>query len=100
MGRLQALALAESLGESLDMDQALTWHLRGNHYPPVPVSMVPVCRRAIEIGQAAQWGDADSAELIKLPDGISWRGQDSAPAYAIIEAHHLDSFIDYENGEE
>ena len=31
---------------------------------------------------------------VSLPDGIMWRGQATAPAWAIVDAHHLESFID------
>ena len=79
----------------LDMESAIGMHLRGNHYPPVPLSMVPVCIEAID----AYWED-DFNRAIELPEGISWRGETHAPAYAIIESHHLDAWCtedeDYE----
>ncbi len=79
----------------LDMESAIGMHLRGNHYPPVPLSMVPVCIEAID----AYWED-DLNRAIELPEGISWRGETHAPAYAIIESHHLDAWCtedeDYE----
>jgi hypothetical protein len=28
-----------------------------------------------------------------LPDGITWRGQKSAPAHAIVEGHRLHAWI-------
>lgn len=73
------------------IDTALSWHLQSNHYPPVPLSMVPVCLAAIE---AANEGDYD--RLIDLPEGVLYRNNEQAPAWAIAEAHHLDSFIDSE----
>jgi len=30
---------------------------------------------------------------IKLPQGILWKGKKSAPAHAIIDSHHLDSWL-------
>lgn len=91
MGRMQAEEFAGMTGKGkgkISMDQALTWHLRGNHYPPVPTSMVGPCKRAIS---AVNRGKHDAK--IKLPEGISWRGQKHAPAHAIVEGHHLDSFL-------
>ena len=85
MGKLQAMEMAEML----DMESALSWHLRANHYPPVPESMVPVCVEAIEAGL-----DDDYEKLIKLPEGVSWRGEEEAPAYAIIEGHHLETWLE------
>ena len=86
MGSTLANELADgTLG--LDMESAIGMHLRGNHYPPVPLSMVPVCIEAID----AYWED-DLNRAIELPEGISWRGETHAPAYAIIESHHLDAW--------
>lgn len=97
MGSIQAQEFA-ALTQSGDifLEQSLTWHLRANHYPPVPASMVEPCIQAIEICQASQWGDRDQSERVPLPDGILWRGEDSAPAWAIVESHHLESFIQWE----
>jgi len=85
MGRnfAQELAFAPEMG----METAIRLHLTSNHYPPVPVSMVSVCIEAID----AYW-EEDLNREVELPEGISWRGQNSAPAYAIIESHHLESW--------
>jgi len=96
MGAIQAREMLDQAG----LDQALAWHLQGNHYPPVPVSMVPACKKAIEIATEAYWGDASLNDLIELPSPITWRGETHAPARAIIEAHHLDAFINPEGDEE
>jgi preprotein translocase subunit SecA len=85
MGRnfAEELAFAPEMG----METAIRLHLTGNHYPPVPVSMVSVCIEAID----AYW-EEDLNREVELPEGISWRGQNSAPAYAIIESHHLEAW--------
>lgn len=85
MGNLSAIDMAEHA----DLTTGIAWHLTANHYPPVPTSMVPVCVEAID---ACNEGDFD--RLIDLPEGISWRHQSHAPAWAIAESHHLDSWID------
>ena len=79
---------ATDLAESFDLDQAILIHLRGNHYPPVPSSMVAPCIDAID----AYYAD-ELNQLIKLPEGIYWKGKAEAPAYAIIEAHHLEAWL-------
>jgi hypothetical protein len=94
MGSNLAIELADgTLG--LDMESAIAMHLQGNHYPPVPYSMVQPCMDAID----AYWED-DINRSIELPEGVSWRGETHAPAYAIIESHHLDAWCtedeDYE----
>ena len=80
---------AREMAELADQRTALTWHLRGNHYPPVPVEMVDPCIEAIEAANNEDWG-----AMIKLPGEITWRGKKEAPASAIIEAHHLEAWID------
>ena len=79
---------ALDLAESFDLDQAILIHLQNNHYPPVPASMVEPCIDAIDA-----YYDEDYDKLIKLPEGVSWKGQTSSPASAIIEAHHLQAWL-------
>jgi hypothetical protein len=84
MGLLSAMGMAEVA----DLDTALGWHLSSNHFPPVPSTMIDPCKQAI-----SAFGDEDYDRLIDLPEGISWRGEVSAPASAIVEGHHLDAFL-------
>jgi hypothetical protein len=105
MGMMTAMGIAET---DVSLEQQIAWHLAGNHYPPIPKAMVPVCIEAID----AYW-EMDYDRLIQLPtDGldrngdpfqIRWRdGSDKAPASAIIEHAHLDAWLvdDYEEEEE
>lgn len=88
-----AYELADSeLFPELDLENAITIQLRSNHYPPVPYSMVPVCIEAIHA-----YNVGDFSKEIKLPEGVSWRGQDTAPAAAIIDSHHLDAWCNFDN---
>ena len=73
--------------KDLSLDNAISIHLQSNHYPPVPLSMVPVCIEAID----AYWEDSHDRK-IDLPEGILWTGETYAPAWAIIEQHHLDAW--------
>ena len=87
------------LGIEVSFRDQITMQLRGNHYPPVPYSMVDVCIEAIEA-----CNEDDSCRLIQLPtDGldrngepfqITWRGSSKAPAWAIVEGHHLQAWVD------
>jgi len=72
----------------LDLEQQITIQLRGNHYPPVPYSMVSVCIEAIDA-----YNEGEHNKEITLPEGVSWRGKNSAPAYSIIDGHHLWDWI-------
>ena len=55
---------------------------------PVPVTMVSTCIQAIDAVNAG-----DPNELVTLPVGVSWKGEIEAPAWAIVEAHHLNAWI-------
>jgi hypothetical protein len=79
---------ALDLSENTNINTALRIHLQANHYPPVPSSMVQPCLDAIDA-----YHDEDYSRLIELPEGVSWRGETSAPASAIAEAHHLDPWL-------
>lgn len=87
MGRMLAEEIVNTA--ELSIDEQLEWHLRGNHYPPVPVAMVSICRDVID--HVNKGGDINAH--YRMPEGSTWRGQNSAPAWAIIEGHHLESWI-------
>ena len=88
MGSLQA----QEMSELLPLEQAIEWHLTSNHFPPIPKSMVPVCIEAI---QHANEGNFD--KLVALPEGVGYKGLTVAPVLAIIEQHHLDNWVEYED---
>ena len=78
-----------ALADNLTIENQIAIHLSANHYPPVPAIMVQPCVEAIDaVNDAGLW-DLE----IPLPEGVSWRGLTTAPAHAIIEAHHLDAWI-------
>ena len=79
---------AVDLSNELDLEVSLSYHLQGNHYPPVPLSMVQPCIDAID----AYYED-DYNKLIEMPEGVSYKGQTHAPAWAIIEQHHLEAWL-------
>jgi hypothetical protein len=85
MGALRAMDIADNF----DLEEGISIHLRTNHYPPVPIEMLPTCIEAID----AVNSEGDWDKLITLPDGISWKGLTQAPASAIIEQHHLEFWI-------
>jgi len=86
MGSVTAIGLADSV---LDLETQLAYHLQGNHYPPVPLSMVQPCIDAIDAAY-----DEDYYREIKMPEGVTYKGKNTAPAHAIIDQHHLEWFID------
>jgi hypothetical protein len=88
MGSLQATEMANS---GLSLEDSLSWHLRANHFPPVPLEMIPVCMEAIQLMNEGLFNSQ-----VELPLGTSYRGDTTAPAWAITDAHHLDAWIEEE----
>ena len=89
MGSVTAIGLADT---TLDLETQLAYHLKGNHYPPVPVEMVKPCIEAIDA-----FYDEDFDRMIEMPMvgdfQITYKGKLTAPAHAIVEQHHLEWFI-------
>jgi hypothetical protein len=92
MGRLQAEEFAEMarLGETT-LRGAIEFHLTSNHFPPVPTIMADACLEAIDNANAGEWD-----KMVSLPEGVGYRGLTVAPTQAIIEQHHLESFLEEE----
>lgn len=85
MGRLTAMEIAET---ELTLEDQITWHLKSNHFPPIPKSMVKPCIEAIDAANDGDW-----EKLVSLPEGTGYRGLTVAPVHAIVEAHHLETWI-------
>ena len=92
MGSITAIGLADT---TLDLETQLLYHLKGNHYPPVPAEMVKPCIEAIDA-----YYDEDFNRMIEMPMvgdfQILYKGMTHAPASAIVEQHHLEWFINPE----
>ena len=76
---------------SITMEQAIEWHLVSNHFPPIPKSMVQPCMEAIVYANQGKWN-----KLVSLPEGVGYKGLTTAPVHAIIEQHHLENWVDYD----
>ena len=89
MGSITAIGLADT---TLDLETQLLYHLQGNHYPPVPKEMVQPCIEAIDA-----YYDEDYSRMIDMPMvgdyQITYKGNNQAPASAIVSQHHLEWFI-------
>lgn len=88
MGHNTAQDLAENV---VDIRQSIAIQLRSNHYPPVPLSMVEPCIEAIYAVS-----EGNTGKSIGLPEGVFWKGYPTAPAYAIVEGHHLEPWCTYD----
>jgi hypothetical protein len=87
MGHRTAIEIAEAL----PIDDALAYHLRVNHFPPIPLEMVAVCKEAIGL-----CNEGLENNTVDLPHGTSYRNAPYAPAWAIVDAHHLSPWIERE----
>lgn len=85
MGKLTEMVIANT---DLPLEQKLKWHLHGNHYPPLPMSLVSACLEAIELARL----DYYTAQ-VKLPDGLEYDGLSILSVDELVEACHLDGFI-------
>ena len=89
MGSITALGIQDSVS---DLETQLAYHLEGNHYPPVPLSMVQPCIDAIDA-----YYDEDFDRMIAMPMvgdfQILYRGDTQAPARAIVDQHHLQFWL-------
>ena len=95
MGTMGTIGMAEAVNDGLtNLETAVSWQLQSNHFPPVPTSMVAPCCEAI----MAVAGD-DGDKTIDLPDPITYKDRTAAPAWAIVEAHHLYPFVEQVTGE-
>ncbi len=97
MGNSVAAGYADAIDQGLcSLDSALAAHLQSNHYPPLPMELVPVCVKAIK---RIEYGSPD--RRIQLPTGMrlamgGGRSTNRPPAWRIAEACHLDAFINME----
>lgn len=78
----------DQLEEISDQWKLVAYHLQNNHYPPVPLSMVDTCIRAIEYAEQGEW----NLEVM-LPEGTTYKGSTHASVETIVESHHLHYFI-------
>lgn len=84
MGALQASEMAAMA----DLRTALHWHLRSNHFPPVPAEMIDPAIAAIDACVAGDW-DTE----IDLPEGFTWKDREWVPAYILVNSLHLHAWL-------
>ena len=88
----------------MDFHTALAIHLRGNHYPPIPLAMVEPAIQAIE----AYFEYAEDRWIALPCDGekdgkpfqITWNGLPKAQAITLIENLNLREFVSGRDGDE
>jgi len=92
MGQRRAAEMAQAVKDNwIDLGTALHWHLRFNHYPPMPIALINVAVTAIE---RANVEDYDSE--IDLPQDVMFLGKTSVSVCEAINSMQLDCFITVE----
>jgi hypothetical protein len=86
MGHNMAVAISEL---DVPLKEQIEIHLVSNFYPPVPRFMAQTCVDALN----AYW-ERDTNRMVDMPKGVSYKGSTSAPAWAIVEQHRLNAWLD------
>lgn len=94
MGRLQAEEFRQAVhvGE-ISEHAALSWHLRNNHYPPLPHEMVEVAEDALRIVRILNDEPRQWEREIRLPDGMKFKNKNTMTVMEVFDEFHLDSFV-------
>jgi len=101
MGHSQASGYAEAITEGLcSLEVAIQAHLQTNLYPPLPVSLVRACIKAIH---NVEDGLPDKPVRLPVglmlshkPGGVISKRTNRPPSWRLVEACHLDAFVQYE----
>jgi len=94
MGNSVAAGYADAIDQGIcSLDRALAAHLQSNHYPPLPMALIPACKKAIRNCEGYQ-----SDLRVQLPTGMrlamgGGRSTNRPPSWRLVEAAHLDAFI-------
>jgi hypothetical protein len=86
MGYTTASALTEL---DMPLKKQIELHLTTNFYPPIPAFMAQTCVDALNA-----YLERDTNRMVDMPKGVSYKGSTSAPAWAIVEQHRLNAWLD------
>ena len=84
MGYTQAMEMADMM----DLEQGIRWHLRYNHFPPVPSEMIPVAVKAVKLCNRGKY-----ETKIRTPYEhrvYGWK----VPANVVVDCYHLEPWVD------
>jgi hypothetical protein len=87
MGTLSAIALQD---EELDLtlEQQISLHFQTNCYPPIPQEMIPTAIEALDNANSGDW-----QAMIRLPEGVTFRGYDEVATYHVIDSYYLAHWV-------
>jgi hypothetical protein len=82
--------LAQTINKSpLTIEEKISWHLRGNLYPSMPDSLIPVCLEAIRMAEAGE----DLFQVLVMPANIRRAGKSEITAKQLILSTKLHWYI-------
>ena len=90
-------AFAMVYADSHAFENGVKIHLTGNCYPPHPSYMVPIAVTAIKnVVKAEIFRDYDLLDkMIKLPEGVTFRGSNKVSSIQAVESLRLADFVDH-----
>jgi hypothetical protein len=87
MGFATAKDLQDELLE-LDLEQQISLHFQVNCYPPIPQQMLSTAIEAIDNAYEGEW-----KKMIRLPDGVTFRGYDEISTTNVIDSYRLQAWL-------
>jgi hypothetical protein len=90
MGLMSVLAMREA-GQQVSQDELIAWHFQGNCYPPIPLAWIKPAKRAIKLVSSGR-----SQDKVYLRRHVKWCPKASVAAWKLVEAFHLEGFLDNE----
>jgi hypothetical protein len=76
--------------KDIQLTNYLETHLRYNHYPPMPLSLVDTCKRAIRKADRGKM-----TKQVRLPKGATLEGHRTMAVYDVLDWLHLWDFLKY-----
>ena len=82
--------LAQTINKSpLTIEEKISWHLRGNLYPPMPDILIPVCLEAIRMAEAGE----SLFQVLVMPPSVKRAGRSEITARQLILSTKLHWYI-------
>ena len=77
----------------INLEQEIWWHLRYNHYPPVPGEMIQIAVKAVRLCREDRFDETIVLFFDhQVYEVFGW----SVPAYVIVDIYHLEPWVNEE----
>ncbi len=71
----------------MDLELCIRWHLNYNHYPPIPIEMIPIAVKAVRLCRDNKFDE--TIVTFFEHHGYGW----SLPAYVIVKIYNLEPWV-------